>query len=136
MGLAMTRDGSLPVVFLAVGSGAALGAVLRWALGYWLNAKLALLPAGTLVANLLGGFFAGVALAYFAPHMEVSPWVRLFVVTGLLGGLTTFSTFSAENVTMLLEGDYLRSLTHAAVHLFGSLACCALGFWLVRQISS
>lgn len=132
----MTRDGSLPVVLLAVGTGAALGAVLRWALSYGLNGKLVLLPAGTLIANLLGGFFAGIALAYFATHMEVSPWVRLFVVTGLLGGLTTFSTFSAENVTMLLEGDYLRSLTHAALHLLGSLAMTALGFWLIKQISS
>lgn len=132
----MTRDGSLAVVLLAVGSGAAVGAVLRWALSYEFNGKLALLPAGTLIANLLGGFFAGVALAYFALHMEVSPWVRLFVVTGLLGGLTTFSTFSAENVTMLLDGDYLRSLTHAAIHLFGSFAMTALGFWLTKQIAS
>ena len=132
----MTRDGSLPVVFLAVGCGAGLGAVLRWALSYALNGKLAFLPVGTLTANLLGGFLAGVALAYFALHVEVSPWVRLFVVTGFLGGLTTFSTFSAENITMLLEGDYLRSLTHASIHLFGSLAMTAFGFWLVKQISS
>ncbi|MDO4936623.1 MAG: fluoride efflux transporter CrcB [Sutterellaceae bacterium] len=125
----------MPAVLSAVASGAAIGAVLRWGLSYGLNGKFALLPAGTLVANLLGGFFAGVALAYFAMHAEVSPWVRLFVVTGILGGLTTFSTFSAENVTMLLEGDYLRSLTHAAVHLFGSFAMTALGFWLVRQVA-
>lgn len=132
----MTRDGSLPLVLAAVGSGAAIGAVARWALSYALNGRFVWLPAGTLAANLIGGFLAGITLAWFSVHTDVAPWVRLFVVTGVLGGLTTFSTFSAENVTMLLAGDYLRSLAHASVHLFGSLAMTALGFWLCRSLTA
>lgn len=129
----MTKDGSLAVVCAAVGSGAALGAITRWALSYAFNAKWEMLPAGTLFANLLGGFLAGITLAWFASHSDAAPWVRLFVVTGLLGGLTTFSTFSAENVTMLLNGDIFRSLVHAGTHLFGSLCMTAFGFWLCKS---
>ena len=129
----ITRDGPLAGVLLSVAAGAALGATLRWAISYWLNSRWEVLPAGTLLCNLLGGFVIGITLALFSTHISVSPMVRLLLVTGLLGGLTTFSSFSAENVTMLLSGDYLRSFLHAASHLTGSLAMTALGVWVVRS---
>lgn len=132
----MTRDGTLLTVLTAVGGGAAIGACLRWALSYWLNSKLAFLPLGTLASNLVGGFLIGAAVAFFASHLSVSPVVRLFLVTGLLGGLTTFSTFSAENVAMLMAGDYARAFGHAALHLFGSFAMTAAGMWVVRTAAS
>ena len=130
----MTKDGPILLVVAAVGCGAVLGAVLRWALSYALNAKWALMPAGTLAANLIGGFLIGAALAFFSEHLSASPLVKLFVVTGFLGGLTTFSTFSAENVAMLMAGDYVRAIAHAGVHLLGSLSMTASGMWLVRSI--
>ncbi|HBC68806.1 MAG TPA: fluoride efflux transporter CrcB [Sutterella sp.] len=121
------REGSILIALLAVGLGAAAGACVRWALSEALNSRLSFIPAGTLAANLIGAFAIGVLLALFAGR-PVSPQVKLFLMTGLLGGLTTFSTFSSENVQMLLAGEYLRSVAHAAVHLFGSLASTALGF--------
>lgn len=130
----ITRDGALWTVLLAVSCGAALGACLRWALSYWLNSAASILPWGTLACNLLGGFLIGCTLALFSQYLTVSPAVRLFVVTGFLGGLTTFSTFSAENVTMLLAGDYLRALLHAGAHLMGSLTMTAFGLWTVRTV--
>src|SRR2546423_15679197 len=92
--------------FAAVGLGAALGAWLRWWLGLRLNALFAAMPLGTLTANLIGGFLVGVAIALFERHPGVAPEVRLFVITGFLGGLTTFSTYSAEVVTLLEHGEY------------------------------
>ena len=88
-----TRDGALWAVLLAVGTGAALGACGRWALSYVFNNRIALLPLGTLLCNLLGGLLIGALTAWFSTHLQVSPMWRLFLVTGLLGGLTTFSTF-------------------------------------------
>lgn len=120
---------------LCVGLGAAIGACLRWALSELLNSRFSVIPAGTLAANLLGAFLIGCTLAFFVLR-PVSPEVKLFCVTGLLGGLTTFSTFSAENFNMLLAGEYLRSLAHAAVHLFGSLASTALGFFVATRVLS
>lgn len=130
----MTRDGPLWVVFLAVGSGAALGAIVRWALSYALNPRWAMMPAGTLTANLLGGFLIGIAVAFFADQLTSSPALRLFVVTGFLGGLTTFSTFSSENIAMLLNGEYVRAVTHAATHLVGTISMTAVGLWFYRNI--
>ncbi len=89
----------------AVFVGAGLGALLRWLLGDRLNPLFPTLPLGTLAANLLGGLLVGVAVAYFGRHAGMSPELRLFVITGFLGGLTTFSTFSAEVVTLLLRGE-------------------------------
>jgi len=112
---------------VAVGVGAMLGAWLRWGLGAWLNERSAWLPFGTLTANLAGGYLVGIALAAFSSRPDIPPEWRLFIVTGFLGGLTTFSTFSAEAVGFLMRSDYASAFTHACAHLFGSLALTALG---------
>ena len=97
--------------FFAVGVGAALGAWLRWGFGLWFNPALPELPLGTLAANLVGGYLIGLAMAFFIHYPSLSPEWRLFIITGFLGGLTTFSTFSAETVTLLLRfcGDLVPS---------------------------
>jgi CrcB protein len=128
----MTRDGPLGAVLLAVGAGAILGAWLRWALSYWLNPRLAQLPLGTLASNLVGGYLIGVAIAVFAIHPSVPPFWRLLIITGFLGGLTTFSTFSAESV-VLLQGDQWRAAAlHAAAHVGGSVLATLAGIATVR----
>ncbi len=118
--------------FLAVGAGAAIGAWLRWGLGLWLNPVLPAVPLGTLAANLIGGYFIGLFLAWFAEHPGVPPEMRLFLITGLLGGLTTFSTFSAEVVGALMRGLWLTGGLIAIVHLAGSLVATGLGFYTLR----
>jgi len=128
----MTRDGPLGLVLLAVAVGAVLGAWLRWGLSYWLNPRLAHLPLGTLAANLVGGYLIGVAVAVFAAHPAISPAWRLLIVTGFLGGLTTFSTFSSESVALIQGGAYGPALLHAGLHLFGSLAATMAGMATVR----
>ena len=117
---------------LAVGLGAALGAWLRWMLSASLNPVAPALPMGTLAANLIGGYLVGVAVAYFAANASIAPEWRLFCITGFLGGLTTFSTFSAESVQLLIGGQYLAAFMHSAAHLFGSLAATFLGFLTYR----
>lgn len=119
---------NLPLAALAVATGASCGALGRWCLALQFNNSLALLPLGTLLANLLGGYFIGIALAFFAQHPHLSPEWRLFLVTGLLGGLTTFSTFSAEVFSLLQQGRYIWALLGVAGHLLGSLLMTALGF--------
>lgn len=121
--------------WLAVGLGAACGAWLRWGLSAWLNVYHAHLQFGTLVANLTGGFLIGIALAFFTSHPEISPAWRLFAVTGFLGALTTFSTFSAESVMLLQRGDYGWALAHSALHLIGSITFCIAGFASYRAIA-
>lgn len=111
----------------SVCAGASLGALLRWLLAGRFNPMLPLLPPGTLAANLIGGYLVGVAVALFVALPDVSPQWRLFVVTGFLGGLTTFSTFSAEVVTQLQQGRPGWALATAALHLAGSFALTALG---------
>jgi CrcB protein len=113
--------------FLAVGFGAAIGAWLRWGLGLWLNHALPQLPPGTLAANLIGGYFIGLAVAFFMQHPGLSPEWRLLIITGFLGGLTTFSTFSAETVALLVRGQYAWSLAIVTTHLGGSLLMTVLG---------
>lgn len=117
---------------LAVFGGAGFGALLRWVLGSWLNPVLPTLPLGTLAANLIGGLLVGVASAFFGHHDGLPPEWRLFAITGFLGGLTTFSTFSAEVVTLLARQEYLWALGAAGVHLLGSLALTALGILAVN----
>lgn len=126
---------SAPVSWLAVALGASFGAWLRWGLGIWLNAINAQIAVGTLVANLGGGFIIGVAVAFFSSHPGLSPAWRLFAVTGFLGGLTTFSSFSAESMVLLQRGDFAWALAHSALHLVGSIACCFAGFAAYRALS-
>ena len=114
--------------FAAIAAGAVLGAWLRFALGALLNRVVETLPLGTLVANLLGGLLIGAAVAWLARHPELSPLWRLFAVTGFLGALTTFSTFSAESLELLQRGSFGWALLHTGLHLFGSLAAAAIGF--------
>lgn len=121
---------------LAIGSGAALGAWLRWGLALCFNAYLPQLPIGTLIANLLGGYLIGLALAFFMQHPSVSPEWRLLIVTGFLGGLTTFSTFSAETVTLLLRGQYAWAAGIILTHLGGSLCMTFLGIHTFKWLNS
>ena len=125
----------IPVLALvAIGVGAALGAWLRWWLGLRLNPLFAHLPLGTLAANLAGGYLIGVAVAFFATRTGLPAELRLFVVTGFLGGLTTFSTFSAEVVHLIETARYAWAAGAAAVHVLGSLAMTALGMWSVHLL--
>ena len=117
--------------WLAVGLGAALGAWLRWGLSLWLASTHGKLPIGTLAANLGGGYLIGVLMGFFAasPHLSLE-W-RLFAITGFLGGLTTFSTFSAEVVERALAGQFPVALALACLHLAGSLTATWLGLLTV-----
>jgi len=121
---------------LAVGIGAFAGALMRWAFGIALNPLLPLLPLGTLAANLLGGFIIGAALGVFSQFQSLTPEWRLFVTTGFCGGLTTFSTFSAETVTLMLRQQYGWTAAIVAAHLFGSLLMTLAGIGLMRVIFS
>lgn len=124
----------LPGVSLAsivgVGVGAAFGAWLRWGLSLLLNPAHPHFPLGTWVANLAGGLMIGVSLAWFARHPEIGAVWRLMVVTGFLGALTTFSTFSIESLLLLQKGQFGWAFLHSAAHLFGSLAAAAIGYRL------
>ena len=112
---------------LAICAGASLGALLRWTLGLWLNALFPAIPPGTLAANLIGGYLIGVALGAFAHHVALPPEWRLFVITGFLGGLTTFSTFSAEVTTLLQQGRVVWAFAAIAAHVIGSLLMTVAG---------
>ena len=116
-----------PWNFLAIGCGAALGAWLRWGLGLILNPLFTPFPLGTFAANLLGGYLIGVAVGLFHLHADWPLVWKLAVITGFLGGLTTFSTFSAEVVERLLAGQWLWACGIAALHLLGSLLATYLG---------
>jgi CrcB protein len=117
--------------FLAVGAGAALGAWVRWLLGIALNPLLIALPLGTLAANLIGGYLVGVAVGLFHLNTHYPLAWKLFAITGFLGGLTTFSTFSAEVVERLLAGQPAWAIGLASVHLAGSLTATYLGLLTV-----
>ena len=113
---------------LAVAVGAAFGALLRWAAGLWLNAHWSGFPLGTLLVNCLGGILIGVALAWF--QRSPNELLRLLLVTGFLGGLTTFSAFSVESLLLLQRGQWGLAAVHAGAHVLGALACAAIGFGL------
>ena len=121
--------------WLAVGFGAAFGAWLRWWLGIWLNTGSSPVPLGTLLANLGGGFLIGLAVAMFQSNTSLPGEWRLFLITGFLGGLTTFSTFSAEAMMLLQRGQYLWVFAHSAVHLIGSIAFCIAGYASWRALA-
>jgi len=112
---------------IAVSAGAALGALLRWHLGLRLNTLFPAIPPGTIAANLVGGFIIGAAMGIFAHMPNLAPEWRLLIITGFCGGLTTFSTFSAEIVTLLQQGRLSMALGAIGIHLFGSLAMTLLG---------
>ncbi len=122
---------------LAISLGAAFGALLRWQLGVRLNSVFPALPPGTLAANLIGGYIIGLAIAYLAGAPNIAPEWRLFIVTGFCGGLTTFSTFSAEVVTHLQEGRLAWAMGAIAVHVAGSLLMTLAGLatWQLLESS-
>jgi len=119
---------------LAIGLGGALGALLRWWLGLKLNAYLPAIPPGTLAANLIGGYVVGMAVAFFGTYSALAPEWRLFVITGFCGALTTFSTFSAEVVTLMQQGRALWALGAAGAHLIGSIVMTFAGIGTVVWI--
>jgi len=112
---------------LAISFGSALGALLRWLLGIQLNSLFPTVPPGTLAANLIGGYIIGLAIAYFAQAPNIAPEWRLLIITGFCGGLTTFSTFSAEVVTLLQQGRMAWAMGAIAIHVSGSLAATLVG---------
>lgn len=119
---------------LAIAAGAALGALCRWWLGLALNAWFPALPPGTLAANLIGGYLAGVALPLLLAHPELPPAWRLFVITGFLGGLTTFSAFSLEIAALLQQGRLVLAAGGIVLHVGGSLAATLAGFATVALL--
>lgn len=120
---------------IAVGIGGGLGSLLRWALGLRLNAVFPNLPLGTFTANVVAGYIIGVAVAFFARFPDVSVEWRLFVITGLMGGLSTFSTFSSEVVAHLEQGRLGWALIEIAAHVGASLVMTALGIATVAAAS-
>jgi CrcB protein len=120
--------------FAAVGIGAATGAWMRWGLGLLLNPLLPTLPLGTLAANLVGGYLMGIAMGLFTHYASLPAEARLLITTGFLGGLTTFSTFSAEAVTLLSRQQYGWAAAHVTSHLLGSLAMTLLGIFTINVI--
>jgi len=121
-----------PMVAIFLGAG--LGALLRWWLGGQLNSLFPAVPPGTLAANMIGGYIVGVAIAFFAAYSAIAPEWRLFVITGFCGGLTTFSTFSAEIITLLQQRQSLWAVAGVAAHLFGSLAMTLAGIGTVNWV--
>ena len=117
---------------LAVAAGGIVGCLLRWLAGLWLNARWNGFPLGTLFVNCVGGLLIGAALYWF----ERSPneTLRLLIVTGVLGGFTTFSSFSVESLILLQRGALLLALTHTLAHVLGALACAAIGFRAAQML--
>jgi CrcB protein len=120
---------------LAICAGASIGALCRWGLNIWLTSA-GPLPFGTLAANLIGGYLIGIAVAVFQAMPQLDPAWRLLLITGFLGGLTTFSSFSAEVVTMLMNERMGLALGTAALHLTGSLILTWLGIRTVQQFTT
>ena len=118
----------------AVGSGAALGAWCRWGLGVTLNSILPNFPLGTLLANLGGGLLMGIAIGLIGLGSLDNPGMRLFITTGFLGGLTTFSAFTGESLTLLYKQHYLLAALHAFGHVFGALLMAAIGLAFIQYL--
>jgi CrcB protein len=117
---------------LAVAFGSAAGGVTRWALQLWLNERWSGFPLGTLIVNCVGGLLIGMALAWFS--RSPNDMLKLLIVTGFLGGLTTFSAFTGESLSLLHRGDYFWAAAHSLSHLIGALVICGIGFWLVNTV--
>jgi CrcB protein len=121
---------------LAVAVGGAIGALTRWMISFQLNTFYPSIPPGTLASNIIGGYIVGLAIAFFATRPELPAEWRLLVITGFCGGLTTFSTFSAEVVVLLQQGEIGKMAAAIALHLVGSLAATILGIaswtWIAR----
>ena len=118
---------------LAVALGSVLGGLARWQTQFWLNPRWGGFPLGTLAVNCVGGFLIGMALAWF--ERVPNELLRLLLVTGFLGGLTTFSSFSGESLVLLQRGDYAMALAHTMAHVAGALVFAAFGFWTLRSIT-
>lgn len=116
---------------LAVAVGASAGALARWKLGAWLNPLWAGFPLGTLAVNVVGGLLVGMAVVWLSRHPDES--LRLLLVTGVLGGFTTFSAFSAESLILIQQGRFPVAVLHTLAHVLGGLGCAALGAWLMRN---
>ncbi|KRP53881.1 MULTISPECIES: fluoride efflux transporter CrcB [Pseudomonas] len=121
---------------MVIAVGASLGAWLRWILGMKLNALFPTIPPGTVVANMVGGYIIGVAIAFLAASPTLSPEWRLLIITGFCGGLTTFSTFSAETVALIQEGRLVWALGSISLHVAGSLAMTAAGLLSYQMIGT
>jgi CrcB protein len=121
---------------IVIAVGASLGAWLRWLLGMKLNALFPTIPPGTVVANMVGGYIIGLAIAFLAASPTLSPEWRLLIITGFCGGLTTFSTFSAETVALIQEGRLLWALGSISLHVIGSLAMTAAGLLSYQMIGT
>lgn len=121
---------------LVIAIGASLGAWLRWLLGMKLNALFPTIPPGTVVANMVGGYIIGLAIAFLAASPSLSPEWRLLVITGFCGGLTTFSTFSAETIALIQEGRLLWALGSVSLHVVGSLVMTAAGLLSYQMIGT
>jgi CrcB protein len=119
---------------LAVASGSVIGGWARWGLSMWLNPRHGYFFWGTFTANAIGGFLVGVAVAFFTRNPDISPEWRMLIITGFLGGLTTFSSYSAEVVTLIEQGELGWAATVAVVHLLASLLLTALGIWTYRHV--
>lgn len=121
---------------VAVAIGAALGALLRWWLGMRLNSYFPSIPPGTIAANLIGGYVIGAAIAFFSSFGALAPEWRLLVITGFCGGLTTFSTFSAELLVLLRSGQVLWACAAMSIHLGGSVLMTAAGIGTIEWLKS
>ncbi|MYN12141.1 fluoride efflux transporter CrcB [Pusillimonas sp. TS35] len=126
----------MPIAILAIALGASLGALLRWVLGIALNALWPMLPLGTLAANLLGGLLVGIVFESLSVYSGLAPSWRLFAITGFLGGLTTFSTFSLEISTLLLGRHYLTAALSIGLHVVGSIGLTIAGIALVQYLAN
>lgn len=121
---------------MAVSVGAFIGACLRWGLGVWFSSVQWAFPLATLVANLGGAYMVGLSVGFFSANEHLSAQWRLFIITGFLGGLTTFSTFSLEAMQLIQKGDWQWAMMHSALHLVGSIVFCFAGFYTWRAIFS
>ena len=124
------------LIILGVGVGAACGAWLRWLFAVLFNPLIAHIPLGTLLVNLIGGYLMGIAMGVFTIHVNLSPELRMMIVTGFLGGLTTFSSFSAEVVSLFLRHEVGWGLMTILLHVIGSLCLTGLGLWTVALMQA